>query len=75
MVKPVHGPRRVIRRTIGRVAFVLAIGFIVWLPAGLLGIVPFVLSLPNESSLRVHAAAAVACLLIAAWAYWNDQDY
>jgi hypothetical protein len=55
------------------VAFVLAIGFIVWLPAGMLGVVPFVLSLPNESSLRVHASAAVACLLIAAWAYWNEQ--
>lgn len=74
MVKPVRGPRRVVRQTIGRVAFVLAIGFIVWLPAGLLGLVPFVLSLPNESSLRMHAAAAVACLLIAASAYWNDRD-
>lgn len=74
MVNAAPGPVRSIRRTIGRVAFVLAIGFIVWLPAGLLQIVPFVLSLPGESSLRVHAAAAVACLLVAAWAYWNDQD-
>ncbi len=74
MVNPAPGPVRDTRRTIGRVAFVLAIGFIVWLPAGLLGVVPFVLSLPGESSLRVHAAAAVACLLIAAWGFWNDQD-
>jgi hypothetical protein len=64
---------RTTRRTIGRVAFVLAIGFVVWLPAGLLEIVPFVFSLPGESRLRVHAAAAVACLLVAAWAYWNDR--
>jgi hypothetical protein len=56
------------------VALVLAIGLIAWLPAGLLQLVPFVLSLPGESGLRVHAAAAVACLLVAAWAYWNDQD-
>lgn len=63
-----------LRRTIGRVAFALAIGFIAWLPAGLLGFVPFVLSLPGESGLRAHASAAVLCLLVAAWAYWNDQD-
>jgi hypothetical protein len=56
------------------VAFVLAIGFVAWLPAGLLQIVPFVLSLPGESGLRVHAAAAVACLLVAAWGFWNEQD-
>jgi hypothetical protein len=74
VVKPARGPVRNTRRLMGRVAFVLAIVLVAWLPAGLLQIVPFVLSLPNESSLRVHAAAAVACLLIAAWAYWNDQD-
>lgn len=67
---PVRGPRR----TIGRVAILLATVFIVWLPAGMLDIVPFVLSLPGESSLRSHAGAAVSCLLVAAWAYWNDED-
>jgi hypothetical protein len=74
MVNPAPGPAHNNRRTIGRVALLLAIGFIAWLPAGMLQVVPFVLSLPGESSLRVHAAAAVACLLVAAWAYWNDQD-
>ncbi len=67
---PARGPRR----TIGRVAIVLAAVFIVWLPAGLLDIVPFVLRLPGESGLRSHAGAAVSCLLLAAWAYWNDED-
>lgn len=74
MVNPAPGRARNTRRTIGRVAFVLAIGFVAWLPAGLLQIVPFVLSLPGESGLRVHAAAAVACLLVAAWGFWNEQD-
>ncbi len=68
--EPVRDPRR----TIGRVAIVFATVFIVWLPAGMLDIVPFVLSLPGESRLRSHAGAAVVCLLVAAWAYWNDEN-
>jgi len=73
-VNPAPGPVRNPRRTIGRVAIVLATVFIVWLPAGMLDIVPFVLSPPGESGLRSHAGAAVSCLLVAAWAYWNDED-
>ena len=73
-MNPAPGPVRNPRRTIGRVAIVLATVFIVWLPAGLLDIVPFVFSLPGESGLRSHAGAAVSSLLIAAWAYWNDED-
>jgi hypothetical protein len=62
------------RRTFGRIAFALAVGFTLWLPAGLLNVVPFVLSRHGESSLRSHAALAVAWLLLAAWAYWNEPD-
>jgi hypothetical protein len=65
---------RTMRRTLGHVAFALAIGFTLWLPAGLLQIVPFVLRWPGESSLRSHAALAVTWLLLAAWAYWNEPD-
>jgi len=53
-------------------ALLLGLVFVVWLPAGIFDIVPFVLGFPGESSIRVHAAAAVACLMVAAWGFWND---
>lgn len=56
---------------IGKAAFLLALVFIVWLPLGILHVVPFVMELPGEPSLRVHAAAAVGCLVIAAWGFWR----
>lgn len=73
-MNPAPAPARNPRRTIGRAAIVLATVFIIWLPAGILDIVPFVFSLPGESGLRSHAGAAVLCLLVAAWGYWNDED-
>ena len=60
------------RLNIARAALVLGGVFVVWLPAGILDVVPFVLELPGESSIRVHAAAAVACLMVAAWGFWNE---
>lgn len=72
MVNPAPIPSRKFRRAVGRTALFMAVAFIAWLPAGIFQIVPFVLSLPGESSLRVHAAAAVGSLLIAAWVYWDD---
>ena len=59
-----------LQRMIGTAAFLLALMFIVWLPLGILHVVPLVLELPGESSLRVHAAAAVGCLVVAAWGFW-----
>jgi hypothetical protein len=58
---------------IGKFALVLALCFLAWLPLGMLRIIPFVLALPGEPRLRVHAAAAVGCLLIAAWGFWEQQ--
>jgi len=58
---------------VGKSAFALAIMFVGWLPLGTLQMIPFVLQLPGESSLRVHAAAAVACLMVAAWGFWERQ--
>jgi len=49
--------------------FLLALLFTAWLPLGLLNILPFVFEWPGESSLRLHAAAAVGCLMLAALAY------
>ena len=54
-------------------AFTAALIFIAWLPLGILEIVPFVLQLPGESRLRLHAAAAVLCLLVAAWGFWQRK--
>lgn len=51
---------------------VLATLFIAWLPLGMLGFVPFVLQIPGESLLRTHAGAAVACLMVTAWAWWEE---
>jgi hypothetical protein len=59
------------RLTIGRFAFLLALAFLAWLALGILQIVPFVLELPGEPRLRVHAAAVVGCLLVAAWGFWE----
>jgi len=59
------------RLTIGRFAFALALALLAWLPLGVLGIVPFVLALPGEPQLRVHASAVVGCLLVAAWGFWE----
>jgi len=60
-----------LQRMIGMAAFLLALVFIVWLPLGILHVVPLVLELPGESSLRMHAGAAVGCLLVAAWGFWD----
>ena len=59
------------RRLIGKSALVFAMVFVAWIPLGALRIIPFVLELPGEPSLRLHAAAAVGCLMVAAWAFWD----
>ena len=60
------------RRRIGVGALTLGLLFGAWLPLGILNIVPFVLELAGETALRTHAGATVACLLLAAWGFWND---
>lgn len=61
-----------LRRAIGAGSFALALAFIAWLPLGILDFIPLVMQLPGESALRTHAGAAVVCLMVAAWGYWND---
>ncbi len=52
--------------------FMLAVLFILWLPLGILEIVPFIFALPGESELRSHAGIAVSLLLLAAWGFWES---
>jgi hypothetical protein len=59
---------------IGSGALSLAVVFMLWIPLGIVGVVPFVLELPGESLLRSHAAAAVLCLLVAAWGFWERES-
>ncbi|NBS56179.1 MAG: hypothetical protein EBS65_03800 [Betaproteobacteria bacterium] len=59
------------RRSIGAVSFAVALIFIAWLLLGILDVVPLVLQLPGESTVRSHAGAAVLLLMIAAWGYWE----
>jgi len=59
------------RRLTGAGAFALALVFIGWFLLGMFQVVPLALQLPGESALRTHATAAVACLLVAAWGFWD----
>lgn len=60
-----------LRRTIGAGSFALALASVSWLLLGMFNWVPLVLQLPGESLLRTHATAAVACLMVAAWGFWD----
>ena len=58
---------------IGKVAIFLAILAVIWLLLGMIDIVPFLIELPQETSIRAHASLAVILLLIASWAFWNED--
>ena len=46
---------------------------LVWLILGMINVVPFLLELPQETSIRAHASLAVIFLLIGSWAFWNED--
>jgi len=60
-----------LRTKVGLAAAILAALFVLWLPLGIIGIVPFVFTIPGESALRTHAGLAVGNLMIAAWGFWG----
>lgn len=61
-----------LRRTIGMYSLALSLVFILWLPLGVLTVVPLLLQIPGESALRTHAGVTVACLMVAAWGFWHN---
>ena len=61
------------KRIIGKAALFLASLAVIWLVLGMVNIVPFLIQLPQETSIRAHASIAVVFLLIVSWAFWNDD--
>lgn len=60
-----------LRHRFGIGVFAAGLVLVAWLPLGVFGVVPFAFVLPGETALRAHASAAIACLLVAAWALWR----
>ena len=61
------------KRKIGKVALFLASLAVILLLLGMVNVVPFLIGLPQETSIRAHASIAVMFLLIASWAFWNED--
>jgi len=61
------------KRKIGKVALVLGFLSVIWLILGMINVVPFLIELPQETSIRAHASLAVIFLLIGSWAFWNED--
>ena len=61
------------KRKIGKVALVLGSLSVIWLILGMINVVPFLIELPQETSIRAHASLAVIFLLIGSWAFWNED--
>ena len=61
------------KRIIGKVALFLSALAVIWLLLGMADIVPFLIELPQETSIRAHASLAVIFLLIGSWAFWNED--
>jgi hypothetical protein len=51
--------RSKLRAKLGWIAVLCAVVFAVWLPLGILEVVPFVFEIPGETLLRSHAGLAV----------------
>ena len=61
------------KRKIGKAALVLGFLSVIWLILGMINVVPFLIELPQETSIRAHASLAVIFLLIGSWAFWNED--
>ena len=60
-------------RKIGKAALGLGLLSVIWLILGMFNVVPLLIELPQETSIRAHASLAVIFLLIGSWAFWNED--
>ena len=61
------------KRKIGKAALILGSLALIWLILGMIDVVPFLIELPQETSIRAHASLVVIFLLIGSWAFWNED--
>ncbi|MAZ79530.1 MAG: hypothetical protein CMD72_02145 [Gammaproteobacteria bacterium] len=61
------------KRKIGIAAIILGSLALIWLIFGMINVVPFLIDLPQETSIRAHASLTVTLLLIGSWAFWNED--
>jgi hypothetical protein len=61
------------KRKIGIAAIILGFLALIWLIFGMINVVPFLIDLPQETSIRAHASLTVTLLLIGSWAFWNED--
>ena len=61
------------KRKIGKAALSLGLLSVIWLILGMFNVVPLLIELPQETSIRAHASLAVIFLLIGSWAFWNED--
>lgn len=61
------------KRKIGKAALFLSVLAVIWLLLGMFNIVPLLIELPQETNIRAHASLAVILLLVASWAFWNED--
>ena len=57
------------KRKIGIAALVLGSLALIWLILGMINVVPLLIELPQETSIRAHASLTVILLLIGSWAF------
>jgi len=61
------------KRKIGILALSLSFLAVLWLLLGMANLVPLLIELPNETTIRAHASLAVIFLLIGSAAFWNED--
>jgi len=62
------------RKTFGKICFVISILASIWLILGMLNIIPLLIKIHGETDIRAHASLAVFFLICAAWGFWK-QDH
>ena len=60
-------------RKIGKAALGLGLLSVIWLILGMFNVVPLLIELPQETSIRAHASLAVIFLLIGSAAFWSED--